>query len=102
MRIYGAGILSSHGEIIRSLDDSIIRHTHFDILTCARTPYRYDTMQSEYFYIESFDELFSLFERDLIGIFDEALSLGDIVSGVYHHLALYLHENPLYHFPVIP
>lgn len=82
MKIYGAGILSSHGETIRSLDSSIVKHAHFDILTCARTPYRYDTMQSEYFYIESFDELFSLFDQDLIDIFDRAIFLGDISEPI--------------------
>ncbi len=61
VRIYGAGILSSHGETIRALEDPGIERLPFDILTCIRTPYRYDIMQYKYFFIQDFDELFSIF-----------------------------------------
>jgi phenylalanine-4-hydroxylase len=79
LRIYGAGILSSHGETLRTLEDSTIEIVPFDILTCMRTPYRYDIMQSKYFVIESFDELFSMFEsHDMSTLLEEARVLGDL------------------------
>jgi phenylalanine-4-hydroxylase len=44
-----------------------------------RTPYRYDIMQSLYFVIESFDELFGMFESyDILSLLEEARTLGDI------------------------
>lgn len=75
MKVYGAGILSSYGEISRAIEATNLEKLPFDILTCARTDYRYDTMQSKYFFIESFDTLFSLFENDITPILEEALSL---------------------------
>jgi len=78
MRIYGAWILSSHGETIRALEDPSIEKLPFDILTCARTPYSYDIMQSKYFFIQDFDELFSIFDTDLTVLFEEAILLWDI------------------------
>lgn len=41
MRVYGAGILSSHSETKRALEDPDVERTRYDTLTCARTPYRY-------------------------------------------------------------
>ncbi len=78
IRIYGAGILSSHGETLRVLEDPNIIRLPFDILTCIRTPYRYDIMQSKYFFIRDFDELFSIFDTDLTALFEEAILLWDI------------------------
>jgi phenylalanine-4-hydroxylase len=80
MRIYGAGILSSQSESIRALEDREIERVPFDLLTCARTPYRYDVLQSKYFFIRSFDELFSLFENrdNLLATIKRADILGDI------------------------
>ena len=78
MKIYGAGILSSHGETPRSLDTDQVTHTWFDPLTCARTTYRHDIMQSQYFFIEDFDEIFGLFDRDIMDILREAERLWDI------------------------
>jgi phenylalanine-4-hydroxylase len=75
MRIYGAGILSSHGETKRALEDLNVERVKYDALTCARTPYRYDIMQSKYFFIEDFEEIFSLFENNLEGILEKALFL---------------------------
>ncbi len=75
MKIYGAGILSSHGETPRSLDTDQVAHTRFDPLLCARTAYRHDVMQSEYFFIEDFDEIFGLFDQDIMDILRSAESL---------------------------
>lgn len=79
LRIFGAGILSSHGETIRALEDPSVERMPFDPLTCARTPYRYDIMQSRYFFIRDFDELFSLFDTDLLALLEQADILGDII-----------------------
>lgn len=81
MKIYWAGILSSHGETLRSLKNNMVEHVPFDLLTIARTPYRYDVMQTKYFFIESFDELFHMFEANSFPhILESALELGDIIN----------------------
>ena len=73
---YGGGILSSIGETQYALTDDNIKQ-RFDILNVLRTPYRIDIMQPLYFYLESFDELFTILDHDVLGILEEAKRLGD-------------------------
>jgi len=73
---YGGGILSSIGETQYALTDENEKQ-RFDILTVLRTPYRIDIMQPLYFYLESFDELFTILDHDVLGILEEAKRLGD-------------------------
>lgn len=68
LKIYWAGILSSYNETPRSIDNEQIQRSVFDLKKCICTKYRYDTLQNEYFVLESFDELFSLLDQDLISI----------------------------------
>lgn len=58
LRIYGAGILSSAGETAYSLG-SQPKHHRFDVARILDTPYRKDTFQTQYFIIESYDELYA-------------------------------------------
>lgn len=80
LRICGAGILSSHSESIRAIEDPNVERIPFNILECARTPYRYDIMQSKYFILKDFDNLFEIFDNSLIEILIKAHTLGDITS----------------------
>ena len=78
IQAYGAGILSSYGELDRALRTDLVSHRPFDIWECIRTPYRYDRMQKQYFVIDSFHELFSIFEQfDLIRMFEEAKEIDE-------------------------
>lgn len=81
LRIYGGGILSSKNETIYSLESDIPKRHAFDLITVLRTQYRYDEMQKNYFIINSFDELFSLVDRDLQGEFSKAMALGVITES---------------------
>lgn len=57
-RIYGAGIISSIGESIYSLESEIpIRHK-FNVSDIMKTIYETNAFQKEYFIIENFNELF--------------------------------------------
>ena len=47
-----------------------------DPIDVLRTPYRIDIYQTVYFIIDSFDELYELAQKDLIGMIAEARSLG--------------------------
>ena len=59
-RPYGGGILSSFGETQYCVDDAKPERQSFDVLNVLRTPYRIDIMQTVYFVIQNFEELFDL------------------------------------------
>jgi phenylalanine-4-hydroxylase len=58
LRTYGAGILSSGGEIGYCLDSPNPNRIGFDLLRIMQTRYKIDTFQETYFVIRGFDELF--------------------------------------------
>jgi phenylalanine-4-hydroxylase len=58
LRSYGAGILSSGGEISYCLDSPNPNRIGFDLLRVMQTHYKIDTFQETYFVIRDFGELF--------------------------------------------
>ncbi len=80
LRIYGGGILSSKGESVYALESPVPRRMDFNLLTVLRTTYRYDEMQTNYFIINSFEDLFALVDQDLREIFKEAKQKGVITE----------------------
>jgi phenylalanine-4-hydroxylase len=76
LRSYGAGIVSSPGELSYALESNLPQRRRFEALDALRTPYRIDIYQTVYFIIESFDELFDLAQRDLLPLVAEARRLG--------------------------
>lgn len=58
LRVYGAGILSSKGETVFSLESPQPQRLRFELTRVMRTDYRIDTFQQTYFVLESFEELF--------------------------------------------
>ncbi|MBV1776366.1 phenylalanine 4-monooxygenase [Burkholderiaceae bacterium DAT-1] len=61
LRIYGAGIMSSPGEVLFSLSDETVKHT-FDLDVISARPYDIWKMQGDVFVIESFDQLENAFD----------------------------------------
>jgi phenylalanine-4-hydroxylase len=57
LRLYGAGIVSSHGESVFALDDPSPNRIGFDLSRVMRTAYRIDDYQQTYFVIDGFDDL---------------------------------------------
>jgi len=57
LKLYGAGIVSSHGESIFALDDPSPNRLGFDMRRLMQTEYRIDDYQQSYFVIDSFDDL---------------------------------------------
>jgi phenylalanine-4-hydroxylase len=57
LKLYGAGIVSSHGESVFALDDPSPNRLGFDLRRLLRTEYRIDDYQQVYFVIDSFDDL---------------------------------------------
>lgn len=83
LRIYGAGILSSQGESIYSLDSASPNRIGFDVRRIMRTRYRIDTFQKTYFVIDSFDQLFDATRPDFAPLYEElraqpTLGAGDV------------------------
>lgn len=57
LKLYGAGIVSSHGESVFALDDASPNRLGFDLKRLLRTQYRIDDYQQVYFVIDSFEDL---------------------------------------------
>jgi phenylalanine-4-hydroxylase len=64
LRAYGAGILSSGGEISYCVQSEDPNRVGFDLLRIMRTRYKIDTFQETYFVIRGFGELFEATEPD--------------------------------------
>ncbi|HYQ71714.1 MAG TPA: phenylalanine 4-monooxygenase [Gammaproteobacteria bacterium] len=82
LRTYGAGIVSSPGELIYALESDAPQRRRLDVVEALRTPYRIDIFQSIYFTIDSFDELYALAEQDLPDYISEARRKG-MLAPVY-------------------
>jgi len=76
LRSYGAGIVSSPGELCYALESDEPQRKQFDPVDALRTPYRIDIFQSIYFTIDSFDELYDLARQDLPAHIQEARRQG--------------------------
>ncbi len=81
LRIYGAGIVSSKGESIYSLESDAPNRIGFDLKRIMRTRYRIDTYQKTYFVIDSFDQLFDATRPDFTPLYDELRALAPIPAG---------------------
>ena len=57
IRAYGAGLLSSSGELAYAIDSPAPARVPFDVMTAMRTPYKIDSYQSTYFVIQGFAQL---------------------------------------------
>ena len=69
LRIYGAGIVSSKGESIYSLDSAAPNRIGFGLERVMNTRYRIDTFQQTYFVIDGFEQLFDATRPDFAPIY---------------------------------
>ena len=82
LKLYGAGIVSSHGESLYALDDPSPNRIGFDLRRIMRTPYRIDDYQQAYFVIDSFDDLLrQTLETDFGPLYAELETAPDIDIG---------------------
>jgi phenylalanine-4-hydroxylase len=81
LRSYGAGIVSSPGEMVYALNSDLPVRKKLDPIDALRTPYRIDIFQTTYFVVDSFDELFELAQQDLIALIGKARKLGMHAPG---------------------
>ncbi len=80
LSIYGAGIVSSKGESLYSLESTVPNRLGFDLERVMRTQYRIDAFQQTYFVIDDFAQLFALAHVD-------ARALADRLAGLPEHPA---------------
>ncbi len=78
LRAYGAGILSSSGELRHSVTSPAPQRIALDLLRCMRTRYKIDDYQATYFVIDSFEQLFELTAPDFAPLYDAVRSLGEL------------------------
>jgi phenylalanine-4-hydroxylase len=79
LKLYGAGIVSSHGESIFALDDPSPNRIGFDLRRLMRTRYRIDDYQQSYFVIDSFEALLrATVETDFAPLYQELADMPDL------------------------
>ena len=80
LRAYGAGILSSGGELQHSVRSPEPKRLPLDIERVMRTRYKIDSYQQTYFVIESFQELFDKTAPDFTPIYQRVKSLPELAA----------------------
>jgi phenylalanine-4-hydroxylase len=80
VRAYGAGLLSSGGELRYCVDDPKPRRLPFDLERVMRTEYRIDRYQDTYFVIDSFEHLMRETAPDFTPIYARIRNLPTIAA----------------------
>ena len=80
LRAYGAGILSSSGELQHSVQSHEPQRLPLDITRVMRTRYKIDSYQQTYFVIDSFQELFDKTAPDFTPVYQRLQGLPDIAA----------------------
>lgn len=75
LRVYGAGILSSGGEIDYCLTSNQPQRLAFDLERVMRTLYKIDSYQETYFVIRDFSQLFEDTQPDFTPIYERLKTL---------------------------
>ena len=78
LRIYGAGIVSSRGESVFSLEAPSPNRLGFDLVRVMRTPYRIDDFQQVYFVLPSFQRLLDDTLQDFGPLYRRLSNLPDL------------------------
>lgn len=78
LRAYGAGILSSAGELRYSVQSREPQRLGFDLERIMRTRYRIDSYQASYFVIDSFAQLFEATAPDFTPLYRRVADAGDL------------------------
>lgn len=78
LRIYGAGIVSSHAESLFALADASPNRLAFDLERVMRTPYRIDDFQQVYFVVPSLQALLDATLQDFDALYRRLEGAADI------------------------
>ncbi|HYW56273.1 MAG TPA: phenylalanine 4-monooxygenase [Polaromonas sp.] len=80
LRAYGAGILSSSGELQHSVQSSEPQRLPLDIERVMRTRYKIDSYQQTYFVINSFQELFDKTAPDFTPLYERVKAKDELAA----------------------
>ena len=78
LRAYGAGILSSSGELVYAVKSAEPKRIALDLLRCMRTRYNIDSYQQTYFVIDSFQQLFDMTAPDFTPLYAQLAGSGEL------------------------
>ena len=78
LRVYGAGLLSSAGEILYAAESAEPRRVQFDLERLLRTEYRIDRFQDTYFVIDGFEQLIADTACDFTPVYERIRRLPPI------------------------
>ena len=91
LRIFGAGIASSAGEVIHALESPAPLRLAFDVRRVLRTRYRIDAFQRTYFVLPDFASLPHLDAASLKGWLDETRQQDDLAPDQHAPLDIAFH-----------
>ena len=81
LRAYGAGILSSAGELRHSVESAEPQRLGFDVERIMRTRYRIDSYQATYFVITGFEQLFEATAPDFTPLYERVAQAGELQAA---------------------
>lgn len=87
LRAYGAGILSSSGELAYSVQSPEPQRIPLALERTMRTRYKIDTYQQTYFVIDSFEQLFEMTAADFAPIYERLRGLPEFAADEREALA---------------
>ncbi|MDD0813496.1 phenylalanine 4-monooxygenase [Curvibacter sp. HBC28] len=87
LRAYGAGILSSSGELRHAVQSPEPQRLPLQLERTMRTRYKIDSYQSTYFEIDSFQQLFDLTEADFSPLYERLRGLPELAADQVEHPA---------------
>ncbi len=80
LRAYGAGILSSAGELRHSVTSPEPQRLGFDLVRIMRARYRIDSYQTTYFVIDSFAQLIRTTAPDFAPLYEEVAKASELAA----------------------
>jgi len=80
LRAFGAGILSSAGELRHSVTSAQPQRLGFDLERIMRTRYKIDTFQATYFVVDSFRQLFEATAPDFTPVYQRVGTAGELAA----------------------
>jgi phenylalanine-4-hydroxylase len=80
LRAYGAGILSSSGELPYAVQSPEPQRLPLQLQRTMRTRYKIDTYQQTYFVIDSFEQLFDMTAADFTPLYEQLRGLPEFAA----------------------
>lgn len=80
IRAYGAGILSSSGELLHAVTSPLPQRLPLSLERTMRTRYKIDSYQQTYFVIDDFQQLFDMTEGDFTPVYAALRGLPELAA----------------------